>query len=242
MRTAAAEAKAVGVSSSAARLWVLRLQPGDDLVDSIMDFARRNSNRGGRNRHLRRQPRPRPAAIRQSAGVRVAGHERASTSRSSASSERSRRPTTTCTSPSPTNKAKSSAATPVRGTRSTRPRRSLSSRASIGSFAARRIPTRRTRSSRRLSATAPCARTPIARLSVLRSAALKVHTAIRGAALDLGAPRVRCLASMPRHVSMLPLIRLQRSPWARGQAFHVFSKRVCCDLNCGGARRIGICC
>src|SRR5258706_10090692 len=36
------------VSSSDSRLWVLRLHPGDDLVDSIMEFARKHSiNAGG---------------------------------------------------------------------------------------------------------------------------------------------------------------------------------------------------
>lgn len=36
------------ISSSESRLWVLRLKPGDDLVDSIMDFARQHSiNAGG---------------------------------------------------------------------------------------------------------------------------------------------------------------------------------------------------
>jgi hypothetical protein len=36
------------VSSSGSRLWVLRLHPGDDLVDSIMAFAHRHSiNAGG---------------------------------------------------------------------------------------------------------------------------------------------------------------------------------------------------
>src|SRR4051794_19683139 len=36
------------VSSSDSRLWALRLHPGDDLVDSIMDFARKHSiNAGG---------------------------------------------------------------------------------------------------------------------------------------------------------------------------------------------------
>jgi predicted DNA-binding protein with PD1-like motif len=36
------------VSSSDSRLWVLRLHPGDDLVDSIMEFAGRHSiNAGG---------------------------------------------------------------------------------------------------------------------------------------------------------------------------------------------------
>ena len=35
------------VSSSAAKLWVLRLRPGDDLVDSIMDFARQHSIHAG---------------------------------------------------------------------------------------------------------------------------------------------------------------------------------------------------
>jgi predicted DNA-binding protein with PD1-like motif len=39
---------AATVSSSESRLWVLRLKPGDDLVDSIMDFARQHSiNAGG---------------------------------------------------------------------------------------------------------------------------------------------------------------------------------------------------
>jgi predicted DNA-binding protein with PD1-like motif len=32
-----------GVSWSDARLWVLRLRPGDDLVESIQEFSRRNS-------------------------------------------------------------------------------------------------------------------------------------------------------------------------------------------------------
>jgi predicted DNA-binding protein with PD1-like motif len=35
------------VSSSSSRLWVLRLHPGDDLVDSIMEFARKNSINAG---------------------------------------------------------------------------------------------------------------------------------------------------------------------------------------------------
>ena len=36
------------VSASNSRLWVLRLRPGDDLVDSIMNFARQHSiNAGG---------------------------------------------------------------------------------------------------------------------------------------------------------------------------------------------------
>jgi hypothetical protein len=47
MRVAAAERQVAGVSSSTARLWVLRLRPGDDLVDSIMDFARRNRIEAG---------------------------------------------------------------------------------------------------------------------------------------------------------------------------------------------------
>ena len=43
---AAAENKAA-VSSSEARLWVLRLKPGDDLVDAIMAFARQHSIEAG---------------------------------------------------------------------------------------------------------------------------------------------------------------------------------------------------
>jgi predicted DNA-binding protein with PD1-like motif len=35
------------VSWSKARLWVLRLHPGDDLVDSIMEFARKHSIEAG---------------------------------------------------------------------------------------------------------------------------------------------------------------------------------------------------
>ena len=35
------------VSSSSSRLWVLRLKPGDDLVDSIMAFAAKNSIQAG---------------------------------------------------------------------------------------------------------------------------------------------------------------------------------------------------
>lgn len=35
------------VSSSDAKLWVLRLRPGDDLIDSIMDFAGKHSIKAG---------------------------------------------------------------------------------------------------------------------------------------------------------------------------------------------------
>jgi predicted DNA-binding protein with PD1-like motif len=35
------------VSSSDSRLWVLRLQPGDDLIDSVMEFSRQNSIEAG---------------------------------------------------------------------------------------------------------------------------------------------------------------------------------------------------
>jgi predicted DNA-binding protein with PD1-like motif len=35
------------VPASEARLWVLRLHPGDDLVDSIMEFSRRHSIQAG---------------------------------------------------------------------------------------------------------------------------------------------------------------------------------------------------
>jgi predicted DNA-binding protein with PD1-like motif len=35
------------LSSSASRLWVVRLHPGDDLVDSIMRFARKHSIEAG---------------------------------------------------------------------------------------------------------------------------------------------------------------------------------------------------
>jgi uncharacterized protein len=41
--SAAIDADPPPVSSSDARLWVLRLHPGDDLVDSIMAFARKHS-------------------------------------------------------------------------------------------------------------------------------------------------------------------------------------------------------
>ncbi len=45
---AAADNERPAVSSSDSRLWVLRLHPGDDLVDSIMQFARKHSiNAGG---------------------------------------------------------------------------------------------------------------------------------------------------------------------------------------------------
>ena len=45
---AAANNDQPAVSSSGSRLWVLRLHPGDDLVDSIMEFARKHSiNAGG---------------------------------------------------------------------------------------------------------------------------------------------------------------------------------------------------
>ena len=47
-RAATADNNRPPVSSSNSRLWVLRLHPGDDLVDSIMDFARQHSiNAGG---------------------------------------------------------------------------------------------------------------------------------------------------------------------------------------------------
>src|SRR3954471_24157163 len=47
-KAAAADNDHPAVSSSDSRLWVLRLRPGDDLVDSIMDFARKHSiNAGG---------------------------------------------------------------------------------------------------------------------------------------------------------------------------------------------------
>lgn len=41
------DVNATAVSSSDSRLWVLRLRPGDDLVDSIMEFARQNSIEAG---------------------------------------------------------------------------------------------------------------------------------------------------------------------------------------------------
>ena len=45
---AAANNDRPAISSSGSRLWVLRLHPGDDLVDSIMEFARKHSiNAGG---------------------------------------------------------------------------------------------------------------------------------------------------------------------------------------------------
>lgn len=40
---AAANNNPAAVSSSDSKLWVLRLHPGDDLVDSIMEFARQHS-------------------------------------------------------------------------------------------------------------------------------------------------------------------------------------------------------
>jgi predicted DNA-binding protein with PD1-like motif len=47
-RAAAANNEHPAVSSSNSRLWVLRLRPGDDLVDSIMAFAREHAiNAGG---------------------------------------------------------------------------------------------------------------------------------------------------------------------------------------------------
>jgi predicted DNA-binding protein with PD1-like motif len=46
-KAVAAPVKEAGVSSSAAKLWVLRLRPGDDLVDSIMAFAREHSIEAG---------------------------------------------------------------------------------------------------------------------------------------------------------------------------------------------------
>src|SRR4051812_26267631 len=47
-RAAAADNERPVVSSSDSRMWVLRLRPGDDLVDSIMEFARKHSiNAGG---------------------------------------------------------------------------------------------------------------------------------------------------------------------------------------------------
>jgi predicted DNA-binding protein with PD1-like motif len=47
-RAAAADNERPVVSSSGSRMWVLRLHPGDDLVDSIMEFARKHSiNAGG---------------------------------------------------------------------------------------------------------------------------------------------------------------------------------------------------
>jgi uncharacterized protein len=47
-RAAAANSEQPVISSSGSRLWVLRLRPGDDLVDSIMEFARKHSiNAGG---------------------------------------------------------------------------------------------------------------------------------------------------------------------------------------------------
>lgn len=47
-RAEAADNDHPAISSSNSRLWVLRLHPGDDLVDSIMAFARQHSiNAGG---------------------------------------------------------------------------------------------------------------------------------------------------------------------------------------------------
>jgi|SoiMethySBSTD1v2_1073268.scaffolds.fasta_scaffold2440620_1 predicted DNA-binding protein with PD1-like motif len=48
LSAAAADNNSAAVSSSGSRLWVVRLHPGDDLVDSIMEFARQHSiNAGG---------------------------------------------------------------------------------------------------------------------------------------------------------------------------------------------------
>ena len=44
---AAANNEQPAVSSSGSRLWVLRLHPGDDLVDSIMEFAGKHSIKAG---------------------------------------------------------------------------------------------------------------------------------------------------------------------------------------------------
>lgn len=47
-RATAASNDQPAISSSDSRLWVLRLHPGEDLVDSIMEFARKHSiNAGG---------------------------------------------------------------------------------------------------------------------------------------------------------------------------------------------------
>jgi uncharacterized protein len=46
-RAEVANHEAASVASSEVRLWVLRLRPGDDLVDSVMEFARRNSIEAG---------------------------------------------------------------------------------------------------------------------------------------------------------------------------------------------------
>lgn len=43
----AAEKKEAELSWLNSKLWVLRLRPGDDLVDSIMDFSRRHSIQAG---------------------------------------------------------------------------------------------------------------------------------------------------------------------------------------------------
>jgi uncharacterized protein len=43
----AADNEQPALSSSGSRLWVLRLRPGDDLVDSIMEFARKHSIHAG---------------------------------------------------------------------------------------------------------------------------------------------------------------------------------------------------
>jgi predicted DNA-binding protein with PD1-like motif len=46
-KAAAANSEHPAVSSSNSRLWVLRLHPGDDLVESIMDFADKHSIKAG---------------------------------------------------------------------------------------------------------------------------------------------------------------------------------------------------
>jgi uncharacterized protein len=43
----AAEGNEAGPTWSNSKLWVLRLRPGDDLVDSIMDFSRQHSIQAG---------------------------------------------------------------------------------------------------------------------------------------------------------------------------------------------------
>lgn len=47
IRAAAAASNRSQVPPSASKLWVLRLHPGDDLVDSIMNFAREHSISAG---------------------------------------------------------------------------------------------------------------------------------------------------------------------------------------------------
>lgn len=46
-RVVAADRNETALSSSASKLWVLRLHPGDDLVDAIMEFSRRHSIQAG---------------------------------------------------------------------------------------------------------------------------------------------------------------------------------------------------